>query len=818
MQYKLPQIAKMAKGTLTGNNNLRVTILLTDSRKLHHPEGVLFIAIRGATDGHNYIRQMLNSGVKTFLVEYWPEYLNLPPDAARIKVENTVTALQNIAKEHRKQFNIPIIGITGSNGKTIVKEWISHCLQPEMQVTRNPKSYNSQIGVPLSVWELSNRSEIGIFEAGISQPCEMELIEAVIAPTIGVFTNIGDAHQENFNDKYQKLLEKSKLFVNSKTIITPSIDKFAVETLKNIYPKKEMFTWGYNTDDTVKILNQQTINQATLINIDYKNQQFYCTIPFTDNASINNTTTVIGFLLYFGYTPQIIQQRINQLQRVDMRLEMKEGKNNCTIIDDSYNSDIVSLASSLEYLELQHQQPNKTVIISDILQSGLPQKTLYKQVAELIRFYSHNLFIGVGEQISKYSELFGDNSIFFKTTADLYSYFENTPPANTIILLKGSRFFRFEEISKLLQRKQHRTVMEINLDAMISNLRYFRSQLNQQTKIIVMLKAFGYGNGTFELANILQHHKVDYFAVAFTDEGIALRKSGIKIPIMVMNPSIETISEIIEYSLEPEIYNFDFLQAIDTYLEQKSIINFPVHIKIDTGMNRSGFKTNDIAALCNSLKNTKTLKTVSVFSHLASSDEPLHDKFTIKQITEFEGITKQLSQQTNHKFFRHILNSAGIERFIQYQFEGVRLGIGLYGISTTNNKAIRHVASLKTSIMQIKEVNTCETVGYGLKGKVNKNSKIAIIPIGYADGFRRSLGNGNGKVWIKGCTAPTIGNICMDICMIDVTEIDDVSAGEEVVIFGEPLPLPEIASDMNTIPYEVITGISERIKRVYYQE
>ncbi len=818
MAYTLNQIAEITRGTLVGNPNVEVSVLLTDSRSLRFPDKVMFIALRGASgDGHKYLQSLLNKKVGAFLTESLPENLEIPSGVGFVIVKNSLEALQTLATEHRKRFTCPVVGITGSNGKTIVKEWLNHCLQNDFEVTRSPRSYNSQIGVPLSVWELSEKTEIGIFEAGISQPHEMEKLAAIIKPTIGIFTNLGDAHQENFIDKEQKLKDKLLLFSDVHTLVTSSDNTLLWNAFTTLFANKTLVTWGTNPTDIIRVTSKNITENGTHVLLEYQGRQFRLTIPFPDSASFQNAMNVVAFLCLYGYDSDTISHRISQLQNIDMRLEMKAGRNNCTVINDSYNSDLVSLASSLEYLAAQNQTINKVVVVSDILQSGYSPEALYRKVADLVLFYSPKTFIGVGTQISGFRHLFGKNSLFFSTTEDLIAYFEKYPPQNSTLLLKGSRPFRFERIDRMLQERQHRTVMEVNLDAMVSNLRHFRARLNPGTKIIAMLKAFGYGSGSYELASILQHHRVDYLAVAFTDEAVHLRENGIRMPIMVMNPGVETFPELVEYNLEPEVFGFEFLLALDKYLAKNAVSDFPIHVKIDTGMNRSGFKSTDIENLCNALKMCRQVRVMSVFSHLAAADEPQFDDFTQRQIAEFHDITEYISAQIKYAFFRHILNSAGAERFTAYQFEAVRLGIGLYGISFTNDQSIKQVATLRSRVMQVKEIEPGETVGYSRKGKVMRTSTIATIPIGYADGFRRMLGNGNGKMLVKGRLAPTIGNICMDMSMIDVTGLD-VKEGDDVVIFGEGLPLGEVARDMGTIPYEVLTGISGRIRRVYFRE
>ena len=818
MAYSLQEIASIINGQLIGDGNIAITHLLTDSRTLRDTESVLFVALKGNSgDGHKYINDLIIQGVSSFLVSSWSIIEPIPEKTGIIVVKDTLEALQKLVAEHRQRFSCPVIGITGSNGKTIVKEWLNSCLNANYLIARSPRSYNSQIGVPLSVWEMSDQTELGIFEAGISQPNEMARISPIIKPTIGLFTNLGDAHQENFADRAQKLREKALLFQNANTIIMSSDDAETLTNIKQMYPDKNIYTWGIQPSDNVYIKKQEYYSNATKVLVKLGSLKTNITIPFRDSASFQNACHTITTLCFFGINLETINERIGTLQSIDMRLEMKKGRNNCTIINDSYNSDIVSLESSFEFLAFQNQISNKIVIVSDILQSGYPPGVLYEKVAKIINYHSFNQFIGIGPQIKAYRHLFHVNALFFTTTTELLNYFEQKPPSNSIILLKGGRRFRFERIDRFLQSRQHRTIMEVNLDTMVSNLRVFRSLLKPTTKIIAMLKAFGYGTGSYELANILQHHNVDYLAVAFTDEAIHLRENSIHLPIMVMNPGIETIPDILHYRFEPEVFSLDFLKSFELYLQKNSIVNFPVHIKVDSGMNRSGFKMEDLPQLLSELKKCTNIRVCSVFSHLSAADDPMFDEFTYQQIKEYEIICTQISKTLGYNFFRHILNSAGTERFTESQFDAVRLGIGLYGITFSDNKAIKQVATLRSRVMQIKEIGKEETVGYSRKGKINRNSTIATIPIGYADGFRRSLGNGRGKMLINGQLAPTIGNICMDMTMLDVTGMD-VSPGDDVIIFGPELPLGYIAKEMGTIPYEVLTGISSRVRRIYFRE
>lgn len=818
MRYTLHDIANITGGNIHGTQTNQVTTLLTDSRSLMNSHNVMFVALRGTSgNGHKYIETLIKKGVKSFLVEEIPSEITIYSGTGFVVVANTLAAIQKLGQHHRNRFSCEVIGITGSNGKTIVKEWLNFCLQDRYNITRSPKSYNSQIGVPLSVLQLDNKTELGIFEAGISQIGEMSRLSKIIEPTIGIFTNLGDAHQENFANPEQKLREKIKLFDTSKIIITTSDNTLVRNTICSTYPDKQLFSWGNSSIDNVKVTKRKTVPDGQIVDIEHNGMEFCIKIPFIDNASYQNAMTVITLLCAMNFDHDTIAKQISKLQPVDMRLEMKSGRNNSYIINDSYNSDLVSLESSFEYLSSQNQAPHKIAVVSDIHQSGLAPIELYKKVAATVNFYHTDTFIGVGPDISSHQDFFPKNSKFFETTDKLIEYFSKYPPTNCIILLKGSRSFRFELIDRMLQERQHRTILEVNLDAMIENLRYYRSKLASNTKIIAMIKAFGYGSGSHELAAILQHHRVDYLAVAFTDEAVHLRENGIKMPIIIMNPGVETFPEIIEYKLEPVIYGFDFMNSITDYLATNSIYHYPIHLKIDSGMNRSGFKQDDANSLTAIVKDNSRIRVISAFSHLAAADEPEFDSFTNEQVSIFTSITNNIASELKYNFFRHILNTAGIERFPQYQFDAVRLGIGLYGVSFENGAMVKQVVSLKSQVMQVKHISANETVGYGRNGKVNRQSTIATIPIGYADGYRRILGNGRGAMLVNGQQAHTIGNICMDMCMLDVTDID-VKEGDPVTIFGEGLPITEIAQSMNTIPYEVLAAISHRIKRVYYRQ
>jgi alanine racemase len=809
------------------NDDAAILHLLIDSRKTFQTENVLFFAIKGERhDAHHFIGSVYDKGIRNFVVSELPANLELKfPEGNFLVVPDVLIALQKLAYVHRRKFSIPVLAITGSNGKTIVKEWLWQLLRDDRNIVRSPKSYNSQVGVPLSVWQMNEANELAIFEAGISRTGEMAKLNAILDPTIGILTNIGSAHDENFSGREQKTNEKLKLFAKAGTIICSKDDAATFEALKKAYPDTTLFTWSRKLKADLQVAKVKKESGVAIIQGIINNKFEEISIPFTDDASVENALHCWATLLHLGVPQATISSRMTQLNPVAMRLELKEGVNNCSVINDSYNSDLGSLAVALDFLRQQQQYPKRTVILSDILQSGMEDEKLYEEVSRLVRSKGVDRFIGVGEALMSNKHLFaGMENEFYSTTPELLSSIHSGSFHHETILIKGARVFSFENISKVLQQKAHETVLEIDLNAMIHNLNYVQGRLNPGTKLMVMVKAFSYGSGSFEVANVLQFHHVDYLAVAYADEGVELRKAGITIPIMVMNPEEQSYDEMIRHRLEPELFSFRVLQSFENaakkfrtrHPESPSV---PVHIKFDTGMRRLGFEEKDLNELIVRLKNSRDLVVRSVFSHLAASDEKEHDDFTRKQISRFIAMSDEIRKHISTPFDRHILNSSGILRFPDAQFEMVRLGIGLYGIANgaEEQKHLREVSVLKTKISQIKTVAEGETVGYSRKGVAKRNSRIATVPIGYADGLSRRLSNGAGKMIINGTSAPIIGNVCMDMCMLDVTDII-CEEGDEVIVFGRDQPIEVIAKDMGTIPYEVLTNVSRRVKRVYFQE
>ncbi|HXH19917.1 MAG TPA: bifunctional UDP-N-acetylmuramoyl-tripeptide:D-alanyl-D-alanine ligase/alanine racemase [Chitinophagales bacterium] len=833
--YSIRQIAAAVKGSLIKfSSEALITRLAFDSRKIIEPDTSLFFAIRGKRhDGHLFLNELYQKGVRNFVVTNPEVIKDELPEANIIKVENAIAALQHLAAHHRKKFSYLVIGITGSNGKTIVKEWLFQLLNDDYTIVRSPKSYNSQIGVPLSVWQMNENHTLGIFEAGISMPDEMDGLEEVIRPDIGIFTNIGEAHAEGFLNVRQKINEKLKLFVNSKILIYsldyPEITQCITE-FRHRLPDKEqeekfrLFTWSRRSDADLKITKVEKKPGETYIEGALKGKPLGITIPFTDEASIENAIHCWAVMLFLKISPARIKEKMQHLGSISMRLELKEGINNCSVINDSYNSDIRSLAIALDFLDQQHQHQKKTLILSDILQTGRNETELYTEVRNMIAEREINRLIGIGKAISEQQKLFpssnGFESSFFESTDDFLKNFSLQNFSGETILLKGARKFEFEKISKLLEQKIHKTVLEIDLNALVHNLQVYQSLLKPETKVMAMVKAFSYGSGTFEIANVLQYHRVDYLSVAYTDEGVELRKGGILLPIMVMNPETRSFETMLRYNLEPELYSFSVAEKFYKTVEASGKTAYPIHIKIDTGMHRLGFEPHEIHSLACMLKKMPLVKVQSAFSHLAASDEPQHDDFTRSQISRFSQACDELCAGLNYPVMRHILNSGGILRFPEAQFDMVRLGIGLYGVDTTGKiqEKLLQVSTLKSSVSQVKTVKAGESVGYSRSFVAKEQMRIATIGIGYADGIDRRLGNGRGSMSVRGQLAPTVGNICMDLCMIDVTHIPGVEEGDEVIIFGKELPIQNVASQAGTIPYEILTGISERVKRVYFQE
>ena len=808
MIYSIEKITTLIGARRIGTADAQIGWLLTDSRSLCFPEETLFFALKTArNDGHRYIEDLYRRGVRNFVVEQESLTSHLSPlttytDANFLVVPSPLAALQRLAERHRDEFNCPVVGITGSNGKTMVKEWLYQVLSPDHNVTRSPKSFNSQIGVPLSVWLLDEQTDVAIFEAGISQPGEMEVLADIIQPTIGVLTSLGAAHQENFRSLEEKCMEKLQLFQNAEAIIYNSDDDLVSRCIRRAGFKGKRIGWRR------------------------EELQGMFELPFGDDASLECSMAVAATALYLGVTPQQLKERMAHLEPVAMRLEVKEGQHGCTLINDSYNSDINSLAIALDFMARRdasspaaHLSPlKKTLVLSDIYQSGQTDSELYGEVNDLCLKRGVNKLIGIGPNISAQQSLFsvGEKS-FFATTKDFLKNDTFRQLHDEVILIKGARVFGFDRITERLEQKVHETILEVNLNAVVSNLNYYRSMLKPETKLVCMVKADAYGAGAVEVAKTLQDHRVDYLAVA--DEGVTLRRHGITQNIMIMNPEMTAFKTMFDYELEPEVYSFRLMDALIRAAEQQGITGWPVHIKLDTGMHRLGFDPErDIDEVIRRLRSQNAIIPRSVFSHFVGSDSDDFDNFSAMQFQKFDVASRKLQAAFSHKILRHMDNSAAIEHFPERQLDMCRLGLGLYGVNPRDNQQLACVSTLKTTILQLRHVPKEETVGYSRKGVLTRDSIIGAIPIGYADGLSRRLGRGACYCLVNGQKAPYVGNICMDVAMIDVTDIPDVHEGDSVEIFGEHLPVTVLSDVMDTIPYEVLTSVSSRVKKVYFQD
>lgn len=796
----------------------QVKYVITDSRYPAFASDSLFVAIHGKRyDGHLFIEEMYQSGVRAFLVEVLPEKKHA--DAIYFLVDSSLKALQTLAAKHRSNFHYPVIGITGSYGKSIVKEWIFDLINQEFKIVRSPKSYNSQLGVPISVLQMSESNDLALFEAGISTRSEMQKLEQIIKPTVGVFTNIGNAHQEGFINIEEKINEKLMLFKDADLIIYPSHYLLLNSLIKQKYSDKQLKSWGTNDFDFLKVIKSETSGQKANIEFSIDNKNYVASLPFTNEAFIENVLTSILTSYCLGVPMEKLMQSLKVLRPIEMRLELVEAGNNCTLINDFYNSDLTSVSVALQFLKQQNNHKRKGIVLSDVPHTGFSEEEIYTTVSRWIKDAEIDVLVGVGKEIIKYKHLFPLSSFYFETVGDLLENIYKLPFTDSTILLKGSRAFAFERISHKMQLQAHETILKIDLNALLHNYQLYKSLIPDGVKVMAMVKAFSYGSGLFEVAKLLQHHHVDYLAVAYADEGVELRQNGIHAPIMVMNPETYTFDNIIEYRLEPVIYSFKTLELFSKAVSRLGYYEYPFHLKIDTGMHRLGFTNKELEKLIERLQQLPWLKIRSVFSHLAAAEDNTEDEFTKNQISNLNEVAHQLQAIAKDKIWIHILNSAGIERFSEYSFDMVRLGIGLYGISNSGllRKKLMPVLSLRTIVSQVRELENAATVGYNRKGKFEHGGKMAVIPIGYADGIDRKLGNGVLKVKIKGNMVPIIGTICMDMCMLDITGLD-VNEGDEVVIFETIEDVENISRILGTIPYEIFTGISRRVKRVYYHD
>ena len=814
--WTLGKLASLLSGKVHGRAEQAFSSLSIDSRTLTPSGETLFVALTGEQhDGHNYIGELYKRGVRAFLVSSLPDY-NKYPEAGFCVVSDTLCSLQELASARRQLFVGEVVAITGSNGKTIVKEWIHQCLGETIRIHRSPKSYNSQVGVPLSVWGLTPEHQLAVIEAGISRPGEMEKLNRVIQPDTGIFTHLGSAHQEHFESMEQKLKEKLKLFRGCRKVICRADITIGSVPLRTYLRDLQIETvdWSLEGEARYKYRIARRTSSQTSVDAMLQDKKFNFLLPFSDDASVENALHVVTYCLEKGFPPEFVNKQIEKLEPVSMRLEILKGIMGSTLINDTYNSDTGGVVAALDLMGQQDTRTGRVVILSDLLQSGQEDRALYTEIAALLKRKKVDLFIGIGPALSDHRALFPVSSLFYRDTENFLKRMDRTLFHEKIILIKGSRLFGFERVTQELQLKTHQTRLETDLNAMVHNLNHFRSLLNEGVLTMVMVKALSYGSGNIEIAKLLQYHQVDYLAVAFIDEGVELRKAGIHLPIMVLNPDPSGFGTMLDYMLEPEIYNLRGVEALQKILHRRGIHDFPLHVKLDTGMHRLGFAEKDLEQLIPWLQHAD-FRVASVFSHLVASGDSHHDQFTREQIQGFNQMCSQLSLALGLTFRKHILNSTGIERFTDAQYDMVRLGIGLHGIG--EDPSLKVVSSFLTTVSQMRTVAAGETVGYLRSGLTKRLSSIATIPLGYADGFHRSLGNGNGFVFVNGQMAPTIGEICMDMAMIDVTGLE-VCEGDEVELFGKQQSVSELARQAGTIPYEILTSVPERVKRVYLQE
>ena len=829
MKYSIEKVATLIGARRYGTYQGDIRWLLTDSRSLCFPEETLFFALKTQrNDGHRYIDDLYRRGVRHFVVEQVPEHYDTRfPEANFLRVPHTLAALQRLAERHRDEFDVPVVGITGSNGKTMVKEWLYQLLLPSQKIVRSPRSYNSQIGVPLSVWLLNEQTEVGIFEAGISQPGEMMALRDIIQPTIGVLTCLGSAHQENFRSMEEKCMEKLELMHDTQAMVYCSDNDVVSRCIRRMKYQGEKISWSQCDEKATLFVRNIESTQSSKITYVWQGEEHAYEIPFIDEASIENSITCAAVALHLGLSAEQLAERMPKLEPVAMRLEVKQGQRGCILINDSYNSDINSLDIALDFMN-RRETSKKTLILSDIFQSGASPEALYAQVSDLCVKRGIDKFIGIGPELSGQADRIQiANKQFFADVPHFLSSEAFAGLRNELILLKGARHFGFDQITEQLEQKVHETILEVNLNAVVENLNYYRSFLKPDTKMVCMIKADGYGAGAVEIAKTLQDHHVDYLAVAVADEGVTLRKAGITANIMIMNPEMTAFKTMFDYDLEPEVYSFRLLDALIKAARKEGITGWPVHIKLDTGMHRLGFNVSDysdnseysenseIPELIDRLKHQNAIIPRSVFSHFVGSDSDDFDSFSNEQFAKFDAASKQLQAAFSHKILRHMDNSAGIEHFPERQMDMCRLGLGLYGVDPRDNRILSTVSTLKTTILQMRRVPAGDTVGYSRKGTIDHDSVIAAIPIGYADGLNRHLGNRRCYCLVNGQKAEYVGNICMDVAMIDVTGID-CHEGDQVEIFGEHLPVTVLSDITDTIPYEILTGVSNRVKRIYF--
>lgn len=811
--------------TIIRNKTAVIDTLLTDSRSLTRPESSLFFAIEtsGGNDGHKFIKELYGKGVRSFIVTHVPRDMEKIIDANFIVVDDVVLALQDTSSLC-KIFKGEIVAITGSRGKTTLKEWIFQLMEPLCEIARSPRSYNSQIGVPLSMWQIADTTQLALIEAGISKYGEMAPLRECINPDVVIFTNIGDAHSDGFSSIKEKADEKALLIGEFTKLVIYNQDSYVLsESVVAHLQHARQFTWSFADPSATLFLITHLFNndEPTEVTYTYKGNSHSILAPISSQADLENTAGALAFMLSQGISHEVIKERFSKLHRISTRLNVVDGVNGCSVILDSYTSDFSSLPPAIDFM-MRRKTPGQepVVIMSDILHETSGGTEIYQAIAAVIRESGVKKFIGIGKEMKSHSHLFGNEAKFFVSQDDFLTHLSPSDFISEIILLKGSPEYNFNVISEMLEARQHETVLEVNLDSLVSNYNYFRSHIPSETGIVCMVKASGYGAGSYEIAKTLQDCGAAYLAVAVLDEGIDLRKSGIRMPIMVMNPKAVNYGSMFANRLEPEIYSLDMLNDVIREAKKNNVSDYPIHLKLDTGMHRTGFLPEELDEVTDIILSQKFVKLSSMFSHLATADCVDMDDYTQLQLSRFKEMTEYVMDRCLYYVKRHVLNSAGILRFPEFHYDMVRLGIGLYGANTLPpeiEKPLAVVSTLRTVIIAIREWDANETIGYGRKGVLTRKSKIATIPIGYADGMNRHFGRGNISVIVNGKKAPTVGNICMDACMIDVTGID-CKVGDSVEIFGEHAPLQHLADTLDTIPYEILTSVSPRVKRVYYRE
>lgn len=807
------QIAHIVEGKLQGDHPGLISRVSIDSRQILQPEATIFVALRGTkADGATFIPQLLKEGIACFLVNEDQEIVD---GAAFIKVPDTKIALQKLAAFQRKQFEKPVIGITGSNGKTIVKEWLGQLLSQQYSVAKSPKSYNSQVGVPLSVFEIQSYHQVAILEVGVSKKVEMDALETIAKPNLGIFTNIGTAHDSGFSSTLEKIEEKAQLFKDSDLIIYCKDQKEVAQVLERQFPDEKLISWSdqAGADFTRSIKSQNGVSKIFLMKSDLSTYTFQTGL--SDTASLENLTNTIIASLTLGLDPQKIQEGISNLRQVDMRLTLKPGINESLLIDDTYNNDLAGLRVALDFMRQQRPKNRKILILSDFKQQGQPKK-IYPEVSRLINSHEIDLVIAVGEEIQAIEEIINADFSNFKSTSELLQRLKPEDFTNDLILITGAREYGFEKVVNHLQQRIHGTTLEINLNALTHNFNFYKRKLKSDTKVMVMVKAFAYGGGATEIANHIQQMGADYLAVAYTDEGVALRKQGIRLPIMVLNPMAESFQLCKTFDLEPVVFSLEFFEQLAQWTNSENH-SMKIHLDLDTGMHRLGFEKAHLSDLISLIKRNSRLEIASIYTHLVGADEEIHESFSLKQLALFSEMSQSILLNLSYKPILHALNSAGIVAFPEHQLDMVRLGIGLYGVEVTGKytSELQSISTLKTTISQVKTLESGETVGYSRKGVMTKPGKIGTLAIGYADGYDRRFSNGKGFVLIHGQKAPVIGNVCMDMVMVDISDID-AKPGDEAIIYGPEISLKELADQIGTIPYELLTNISTRVKRVYY--